>query len=196
VAEPTPAHGLIVLAAGASRRLGRSKQLLRLDGETLVRRAARLGLQTAPHTAVIVLAPGADAVFAQVCDLALRRVDCADADRGMGASLRAGLAALPDACGAALVLLCDQPALDSAHLLELCAAWRASPQQAAATQYAGTLGVPAVLPRAWFTELGDAESDRGARALIAARASDVIALPNEALGNDIDDASDLGVIDS
>ena len=196
MAERAPAHGLIVLAAGASRRLGRSKQLLRLQGETLVRRATRLGLESDPDSAVIVLAADADAVFAQVSDLAVRRVDCSDADHGMGASLRAGLAALPEICGAALVLVCDQPALDAAHLQRLCAAWRAAPQSAAASQYARTLGVPAVLPRAWFADLVNVVSDRGARALLAARAGEVIAVRNEALALDVDHAGDLGVTDS
>jgi len=195
VAERAPVHGLVVLAAGASRRLGRAKQLLRLHGESLVRRASRLGLGTQPSGAVIVLGAEADAVFAQVCDLALQRVDCSDAERGMGASLRAGLAALPAGCDAALVVLCDQPALDAAHLQRLCAAWRASPRQAAASLYAGTLGVPALLPRAWFSALQANASDHGARTLLCARADEVIAIPNDALGNDIDVAADLGVID-
>lgn len=196
MAERAPAHGLIVLAAGASRRLGRSKQLLRLHGEALVRRAARLGLETNPLAANIVLAADADNVFAQVSDLALTAVRCTDADLGMGASLRAGLAALPDRCDAALVLLCDQPALDSAHLRQLCVAWRASPRQAVASRYAGSLAVPALLPRAWFADLMNNAFDRGARALLAARANEVIAVPNEALANDIDDPADVGVIDS
>lgn len=189
-------HGLVVLAAGASRRLGQTKQLLTLRGETLVRRAARLGLATHPRAAVIVLGADADAVYASVQDLAVRRVDCIDWKIGMGASLRAGLAALPPECAGALVVLCDQPALDSAHLDQLVAAWRANPRGAAASWYASRLGVPALLPRAWFAQLGEDVGDCGARALLSRRREEVVTVVNEALALDVDRSGDLALIDT
>jgi molybdenum cofactor cytidylyltransferase len=195
VAESPAAHGLIVLAAGASRRLGKSKQLLRLHGEQLVRRALRLGLATKPWLALIVLGAEADAVYASVADLGARRVDCGDWQRGMSASLRAGLAALPPECAAALVVLCDQPALDTAHLDALVAAWRGNPGSAAASSYAGTLGVPVLLPRAWFEELMVDAGDQGARELLARRRADVTAIVNEALALDVDRDQDLDRIE-
>jgi CTP:molybdopterin cytidylyltransferase MocA len=196
VAELPSTHGLIVLAAGASQRLGTSKQLLRLHGETLVRRATRLGLTTKPGAAVIVLGADADAVFASVDGLAVQRVDCADWALGMGASLRAGLAALPPECAGALIVLCDQPALDAPHLHGLVSAWRANPASAAASSYAGRVGVPALLPRAWFAELMAEVGDEGARQLLARRSEDVAAIANEALALDVDRDQDLGRIDT
>ena len=196
MAELPSTHGLIVLAAGASRRLGKSKQLLQLQGETLVRRATRLGLATKPGTAVIVLGADADTVYASVDDLAVHRVDCADWALGMGASLRAGLAALPPACAGALIVLCDQPALDSGHLDQLVSAWHANPRGAAASSYAGRLGVPALLPRAWFAELGADIGDRGARELLARRREEVVAIVNEALALDVDRHDDLTLTDT
>jgi CTP:molybdopterin cytidylyltransferase MocA len=195
VAELPSTHGLVVLAAGASRRLGKSKQLLRLHGEALVRRAARLGLGTKPGAAVIVLGADADAVYASVADLAVRRIDCVDWQQGMGASLRAGLAALPPECAGALIVLCDQPALDAPHLHKLVTAWRANPAGAAASAYAGRLGVPALLPRAWFAELMAEAGDEGARRLLARRREDVAAIADEALALDVDRSEDLGRIE-
>ena len=195
MAESPAAHGLIVLAAGASRRLGKSKQLLRLHGEQLVRRALRLGLATKPWLALIVLGAEADAVYASVADLGARRVDCADWQLGMGASLRAGLGALPSECAGALIVLCDQPALDMPHLDALVAAWRANPRGAAASSYAGRLGVPALLPRAWFADLMATAGDQGARELLARRRADVAAVVNEALALDVDRDEDLSRIE-
>jgi CTP:molybdopterin cytidylyltransferase MocA len=184
-------HGVIVLAAGASARFGSRKQLAQLAGESLVHRAARLAMATQPADAVIVLGADAEAVFASARDLAVRRVECSDWRDGMSASLRAGVAALAAECAGALIVLCDPPGLDSEHLERICAAWRAEPQRAVASAYAGRLGVPALLPRAWFKELAQATGDRGARELLAQRRAAVVAVANEALALDIDTQSDL-----
>lgn len=186
----TPRHALVLLAAGGSRRLGQPKQLLAFEGEALVQRAARLGLATAPACALLVLGAQAQAVQAATQALPLQRVDCPDWAAGLGASLRAGLAAVPDDCDGALVLLCDQPALDAAHLQALVAAWRAAPDRAAASAYAGVLGVPALLPRAWFGALCF-DGDRGARDLLRGRADRVTALAAPGLAHDIDRPADL-----
>ena len=177
-------HGVVLLAAGASRRLGAAKQLLQIDGETLVHRAARLALTTRPLDAVLVYAPEAIAIPPAVADLPVRCVPCADAARGMGATLVRGLDTLDARCAAALVLVCDQPALEASHLQALVETWRGSPGHAVASAYAGTRGVPAMLPRAWFGQV-DGTGDRGARALLRGR-DDVLTLPAEALADDVD----------
>jgi CTP:molybdopterin cytidylyltransferase MocA len=184
-----PAHGVVVLAAGASTRFGRTKQLLSIDGEALVRRATRLALGTGPADAVVVLGADADAVFAGIGGLAARRIDCADWQQGMSASLRAGVAALAPSCAGVLVVLSDQPALDAAHLEKLLAAWRANAARGIASGYAGHLGVPALLPRAWFAELGSG-GDHGARDVIARHRDAVVAIVNESLAWDVDHEHD------
>lgn len=181
-----PRHALLLLAAGGSTRLGSPKQLLHLDGETLVHRAARLGLATAPAAALLVCGAHADAVWQDVRELPLTRVTCRDWQAGMGRSLAAGLAALPPDVDGALVLLCDQPALDARHLLALREAWHRDPTRAAASAYAGVLGVPALLPRAWFTRLAASGLDRGARDLLRANAGQVHAVAAPPLAHDID----------
>ena len=184
------AHGVVVLAAGASTRLGRAKQFVLHRGETLVRRAARLALATQPHDAVVVVGFDADSVFREVDALALRRIDCLDWRLGLGASLRAGVDALSAHCNSVLVVLCDQPALDAAHLLALCAAWYGAPDRGVASHYANRFGVPALLPRAWFAAV-DAASDRGMRDLLAQHAGQIDAISNEDLAVDIDRPDDL-----
>ena len=192
--EPAAAHGLVVLAAGASTRLGQSKQLLTLGGEALVYRSARVGLATAPRDAVIVLGSEAASVHAKISYLRLRRVDCENWQEGMSASLRAGLDALSPECAGALVVLCDQPWLDVEHLQAICAAWRAQQHHASASFYAGHLGVPALLPRSWWAQL-PSRGDRGARALLDAHRVDVSIIANEALALDIDQPTDLATLE-
>jgi CTP:molybdopterin cytidylyltransferase MocA len=188
----SPAHGAIVLAGGASHRLGRPKQLVEVDGEPLLRRAARALLATAPRRLVVVLGHAAPSMQAALAGLPLRIVVAADHAEGLSASLRRGIGALDADCAGALVALTDQPALDAAHLLALRDAWRAAPERAAASAYAGVLGVPALLPRAWFADVAGLAGDVGARALLRARADEVTAIAAPALARDLDTPADLG----
>lgn len=188
--ERPPVHGVVVLAAGASTRLGRPKQWLLHRGETLVHRAARLALDTGPHDAVAVFGFDAGAIALAVAGLPIRRVDCAEWQRGLGASLRAGVNALSPVCAGVLVVLCDQPGLETAHLLALRDAWRRAPARGACSHYAERPGVPALLPRGWFDAL-DAHSDRGMRDLLRRRAGDLDAIANPALALDVDGPDDL-----
>ena len=188
---PPARHAVVVLAAGLSRRLGRSKQLLRIDGESLVHRMTRIGLDTHPADCVVVCARVPDAVSAAVADLACRCVPCSDAETGLSASLRCGLRALPAHCDAALVLLTDQPGLDRAHLHALLEAWRSDPRRAAASGYAGQPGVPAILPRTWFAELMQLRGDIGAREILRARRAEVSVVAAARLERDIDRPADL-----
>ena len=82
-------HAALVLAAGAGRRLGRSKQLLTRDGEPLVRRAARIALQTAPRRCVVVVGADADLVMEALRGLHVEIVRHAGWADGMGTSLAA-----------------------------------------------------------------------------------------------------------
>lgn len=179
-------HGVVLLAAGRSRRLGVAKQLLEISGEPLVRRAARLALETSPLDAVLVTGAHAAAVEEAVRGLAVRCVGAEDFEEGMGRSLAAGLRHLDPACAGALVVLCDQPALTAEHLARLVDVWAAEPASAAASGYAGTVGVPAVLPGAWFPRLMTARGDRGARDLLRGKAGEIRVVPDERLAEDVD----------
>lgn len=183
-------HGAVVLAAGASRRLGRPKQLLQIDGETLVHRAARLALATQPLQVRVVLGHGAGRIAQALADLPVQLHLAATWEQGMGASLAAGVAALPSPCSGVLVLLCDQPALDAAHLQALVRRWQQAPLRAVASAYAGISGVPALLPRSWLAAAA-LQGDRGASALLRARCEEVDNVENQQLQFDVDSAADL-----
>jgi CTP:molybdopterin cytidylyltransferase MocA len=184
-------HGAIVLAGGASRRLGRAKQLIEIDGEPLLRRVTRAVLTTQPLDCVVVLGHDAERMRSVLSGLSVRCAIAEDHASGMSASLRTGLAALDPRCAGALIVLTDQPALAAAHLLALCDAWRARPDHAVASAYADVRGVPALLPRAWFADVANLRGDVGARDLLRANASAVITITVPALAQDIDTAADI-----
>lgn len=183
-------HAAIVLAAGASRRLGTPKQLLNVDGETLLHRAARLALATAPAQTLVVLGAEAAAMREAVADLDVRSVVCDDWQRGQSASLQAGVSALEDGIEGVLVLLCDQVGLDAAHANTLLQAWHDAPTRAVASAYADVIGVPAVLPRAWFADVLRLQGDRGARELLRRREAEVVKIAAPALARDVDTPRD------
>ncbi|WP_315386094.1 nucleotidyltransferase family protein [uncultured Stenotrophomonas sp.] len=198
-------HAVVVLAAGASARLGQPKQLLRIDGETLLHRVVRLARSTRPATLVVVLAPDANAVAEALGDQALTMVINPEPQRGMRSSLEVA-APLVAGFSHVLVVACDQPALEVAHLHALLrGAYNASSGCAGtglASDGAVVLGVPAVVPGAWFDDLAGGGDDSGFRARLRALAPESVhVLEAPALALDIDTpdnlrtAQELGLID-
>jgi molybdenum cofactor cytidylyltransferase len=195
--KPSPAA--IVLAAGASRRLGQPKQLLMHGGETLLARAIRLAGEAGATPVLTVL--GAD--FEIICaSVALDQTILVINDKwqqGIATSIHAGLKALdviaPDATGA-LILTCDQPRLTAAHLTDLFETFAAQPGPSiAASAYAGVLGTPAVFPRSSFTHLRALRGDKGARAFLVNRPCPLIAVPFPGGEIDIDTPADLAQLE-
>jgi molybdenum cofactor cytidylyltransferase len=180
-------HAVVLLAAGASSRLGQPKQLLQIDGVSLLRRAAVAALATQPFEAWAILGAEAERCAIELDGLAVQTQLFADWQQGMGASLACGLRALTPSIDGVLVVLCDQPALSVAHLQQLVTRWSERPESAVASAYADVLGVPAVLPRAWFADLENLRGDRGARDLLRERHDRVIPIPAPSLQHDIDE---------
>jgi CTP:molybdopterin cytidylyltransferase MocA len=140
----------VVLAAGASSRYGTEppKQI-----ELLPRVLAALRESTVDE---IVVVSGAHA-------LPVESVPCPDWERGPGASLRCGLAALPPEAEAALVVLADGPDLDPRAVERVVDDWRASGGDAVAATYGGVRLHPVLLARAVWDDV----PDEGARSLRA-----------------------------
>ena len=184
----------LVLAAGGSRRLGRPKQLLRWEGITLLRRAAMAALGSGASPVLCVLGHEAAACGAEIADLPVHAVLHPGWQEGMATSLRAGLAALADLAPAAtglLVLPCDQPRVDAELLRRLLAAAAVPACPLVACRYAGAYGPPAIFPTRCFTELERLTGDRGARAVLAAHAAELVVVDFPGGAEDVDRAEDL-----
>jgi molybdenum cofactor cytidylyltransferase len=157
---------VVLLAAGASRRLGEPKQLLRLAGQTLVRRAALAALGSRAERVLVVTGARAAEVAAALDGLAVECVRCARWEAGLAASLRTGIeTALAHGDVSVLALLADQPAVDSA-LLDALIAKHAAGAEIAACEYGGEPGVPALFAPHFARKLLALEGDRGAKALL------------------------------
>lgn len=179
-------HSAVILAAGSSRRLGRPKALLQLDGQSLLRRTVQAVLSTHPQSIQVVLRPDDQAALAELEGLPITPSFCPEHSEGMAASLRLAVNALPASTPGLLVCVCDQIHLGAAHLQALCALWQRKPEHAAASGYAGIFGVPAILPGAWFSDVANLHGDQGARVLLRRRAGEVSVLVEERLAVDLD----------
>ena len=184
-----PVHALL-LAAGGSRRLGQPKQLVRVDGVSLVRRATLAVLAAPVASLTVVVGAAREAVVAELRGIPLSIAVAHDWEEGMGASLRCGLAALPGDV-AVLVLLCDQLAVDAAHTAALVRAFHASSRPIVASQYLGTLGVPAIFGAVLRPELGQLRGDQGARDIVRLDRTRVVAVPLANGELDVDRPCDL-----
>lgn len=181
---------VLLLAAGASQRLGRPKQLLRVEGRSLLYRMAGLGLGIGPT--VVVLGAGAEALEAELQGLPVKSVYNENWQEGLAASIRAGLEALQEtdyAC--VLLLLTDQPHVSAALLRQLVAARQAEGRGIAACQYAGQVGVPALFSRKYSSELLQLRGDTGAKRLIRQYAHDCAWVPFPAGATDLDTPEDV-----
>jgi CTP:molybdopterin cytidylyltransferase MocA len=189
----------IVLAAGASRRLGQPKQLLKLGGETLIERAIRLANEAGAVPVIAVLGAHFEIICASVAlNDAILSIN-GQWEKGIASSIHAGLKTLDAAAKGAsgvLILSCDQPRLTAAHLRALIEAFSARNQAAiVASAYAGVHGVPAIFPRSVYADLLALRGDQGARALLVKPPCPEIALAFEGGEADIDEPGDLAQLD-
>jgi molybdenum cofactor cytidylyltransferase len=179
----------IVLAAGASRRMGRPKALLEVGGRSLVRRAAEAARGSRAGSVVVVTGEEDEAI-AGALEGAAATLHHPAAREGLGSSIACGVAEA-DARGAAavLVLLADQPAVTAELLDRLLDAYEAGADPVAC-HYAGSPGPPALFARRHFGALKSLQGDRGAKELLESEPARCdVPFPEGAL--DVDTPEDL-----
>lgn len=186
-------HAAVVLAAGGSTRLGRPKQLLTRDGETLVHRAARLALESGASRVLVVVGAYADDVAAAVRDLPVECVVNGRWSEGLAGSVRITAESLATHAHATLLLTCDQPALEVDHLQSLLDASRRAPSGSAATRFGDRVGIPAVVAPTLMRAALAVQGDCGLRDVLNAEGAGVIACDAPDLGLDIDTPDDVAV---
>jgi molybdenum cofactor cytidylyltransferase len=181
----------IVLAAGASTRFGSAKQLVRVAGRPLLHTAVTRAAEVTGNALIVVLGSGA----AQLAPLLKHSPGSVVINHewreGLASSIRTGVARLPAACGAVMLLLADQAAVTADDLRRLAGSWRKQPQHIAAALYAGSCGAPAIFPRSSFRALTELRGDTGARALILRNPDRVVRVPMPSAAIDVDTPEDL-----
>lgn len=189
---PFPA---IILAAGASRRLGTPKQLVPFRGEPLLTHTVRAVRGGGAGPVLVVLGANAEQIAAAVDLSAVHAVANPQWQQGISTSIQAGLEALLQEyplTQAVMLLVCDQPSLTGKHLRSLIDAYAAgSSEVIVASHYAGVAGIPAIFPASQFEKLHSLTGDTGARQLLRSTQFPMITIPFECGELDIDTSDDL-----
>ncbi|MGA0071361.1 MAG: nucleotidyltransferase family protein [Steroidobacteraceae bacterium] len=159
------AIGGVLLAAGEARRMGgRPKALLRRDGIPLLRRNSLALLEAGVAPLVVVLGHRAPELAPHVADLPVEIVVAQDYALGKQASVRRGLAALPDELAGIVVALADQPALEVGDIRQLINYWlQLGGHLPVIPRVRGRRGNPVILPDRARTEVLAAPSEFGCR---------------------------------
>jgi molybdenum cofactor cytidylyltransferase len=184
--------GLILLAAGASTRMGTAKQLLPYRGRSLLHYMAEVALASKCQPIVVVLGAYVDRIKPEIATLPLQIVENNNWSIGMGSSIRAGVqqSIAAQSLDAVVVMLCDQPLVTSFHLNQLIAAYEVTHRPVIASAYANTLGVPALFSHSLFPDLLSLTANVGARYLIKEYSDRVYPVPFPEGAIDLDTRED------
>ncbi len=188
---------VVVLAAGLSSRMGRTKQLILFKGKPLLRHVVDAAASSVADEIVIVLGHRADDVRDAIAPLPARARVVVHEDYGQGqaSSLLAGLRASSDTARAAVVVLGDQPQLDPSIVNAAIGHWRNLQPPVVRTLYRRTPGHPVVLDREIWPLIAN-EGDEGARRLMAERPDLVTDLEvNEPPPIDVDTPDEVATLD-
>lgn len=191
--------GGVVLAAGASRRMGTAnKLLLDVGGRPLVAWPVEAMEAAGIDPLVIVTGPSDARVRAALADRNRRFVHNADADRGMGSSIAVGVAALADEVDVLLICLGDLPRLRPSHVRAVLGAVRTEPEVTVVVPtHDGRRGHPVAFRAQHFAALRALEGDFGARGIVhgaGTRARELV-LESPAILRDVDTPAALAELD-
>jgi molybdenum cofactor cytidylyltransferase len=168
-----PQVAAIVLAAGGSTRMGRTKQLLAIDGQPMVRLVTETVCAAGLAQVAVVVGAQARAVENALSGLPIEVVVNDAWSEGLSSSIRAGLGALQQEIRAVVVVLADQPGLTPQAIEALVARYRATGAPIVALFHQGRRGNPVLFDRSLFPELLAVEGDCGGRTVVAHHAEEV-----------------------
>lgn len=185
---------VLVLAAGASTRLGQPKQLVKLGGRPALHIVVSNAVAVAGHAVTVVAGAHAREMTHLLAHSPASVIVNRHWEEGMASSLRFGVAALPPACEAVMVLLGDQVGVNADDLKRLASAWKGEESMIAASVYDQHVGVPAIFPRLCFSELMELRGDHGARRVLERNNYRLVRVPMANAGIDLDTPADLAAL--
>jgi molybdenum cofactor cytidylyltransferase len=172
--------GIILLAAGGSSRLGQPKQLLPYKGQTLLQNTLSVALTSNAQSVMVVLGASADILKKEITNSKIHVVVNDDWQEGMASSIRTGIKAITEispSIEGIILLVCDQPFINSALLNNLITAHQKTGKEIVACTYGNTFGPPVFFHQSLFPELLQLEGDTGARSIVQKHLDNMEAIP-------------------
>ncbi|MGA9795675.1 MAG: molybdopterin-binding/glycosyltransferase family 2 protein [Rhizomicrobium sp.] len=168
LAQRAPKIAAVVLAAGLSSRMGSNKLLAELRGKPLLRHAVEAAANSAADPVMVVIGHEAGKIEAALAGLRAVPIRNPDYANGLSTSLKTGIAAVPDDCDGAIVLLGDMPGVSAALIDRMIAAFDpAEGRPICAAARRGKRGNPVLWARRFFFEIMALQGDVGAKHLMA-----------------------------
>jgi molybdenum cofactor cytidylyltransferase len=143
----------ILLAAGTSSRMGRNKMLFELNGESVLRGAARRALAAGLSPLLVVLGHEAEKSRAELDGLPCQVVINPNYEQGINSSLKAGVSAVPAGTQAAVVMLADMPFVTPEMIAGLIDRYQKSEAPLVISDYEGVNAPPMLYDKSLFDEL-------------------------------------------
>ncbi|KJF43827.1 nucleotidyltransferase family protein [Draconibacterium sediminis] len=180
---------IVLLAAGASSRMGRPKPLLRWGEQSLIEHQLNTLLSTG-NPVVLVLGNQAENIIPILQDIPVKITINENWEQGMGTSIAAGVKFVEQqfpACNGVLITLIDQPLMTTDHLNTLLADFEPGKQRIIVSQAeSGWQGVPVIFDRFYFNELSELSGKQGAKAIFRNYTHQVKAIPCGDILEDMD----------
>jgi molybdenum cofactor cytidylyltransferase len=185
----------LILSAGESSRMGEPKALLSWKGKTFLAHAVDAATGAGIKNCVVVVGAHAKEILPEVKTLDVDSVVNENWKLGMGSSIKTGVAWIqkkyPQANGI-LILLSDQPKIQSAALSKLLVENRKNPERIVCARYDDSTGVPALFPRNNFMGILNIQDEEGAKKLLSN--AHPISVPMPEAQDDIDTPEQLAIL--
>eukprot|EP01029_Cantina_marsupialis_P007424 TRINITY_DN182389_c0_g1_i4.p1 TRINITY_DN182389_c0_g1~~TRINITY_DN182389_c0_g1_i4.p1 ORF type:complete len:199 (+),score=33.74 TRINITY_DN182389_c0_g1_i4:369-965(+) len=178
---------IVILAAGKSSRLGEPKQLLKIDGETLLKNTVKKAL-TLSDDVKVVLGANSSLCKEQIKDFDVDILENKDFDSGMASSLKLGISSIKEKT--VLIMLCDMPLVPITHYEKLIEKYFENQELIVCSKYKNDFFVPAIFPYKYLDEFKKLSGDKGAKKIIMQNPKEFVLLDDK-YSLDIDTKEDF-----
>lgn len=189
---------ILIPAAGASRRIGTPKQLLKWGNSTLLGHAIETAEQLNPSEIIVVLGAYYDKIKGEIDHNPIKILKHENWENGLGSSIAFGVKHIltnANQFDAVLIYLPDQPLIVSKYLIEMANKFKFEDHKIIATSYGNEkFGVPAIFDKTYFEELEALKDDEGAKKLIEKYSESATSLDISPLIADIDTEEDYKIL--
>lgn len=192
--ELKPSVGIVILAAGESKRLGKPKQLLSYRGTTILNHIITTALASNGAKTIAVIGAYSDQMRDEIGELPVKVVENSNWRDGISSSIRLGIETLEqsaDPPGAALLMTSDQPFVTTGLIDRIIETYAGEPGRIVACKYEETTGVPALFDGVYYGDLKSLRGDRGAKGIIESHRAKLVTVDFPRGGIDIDTAADM-----